>query len=97
MAVNIRKIFKANCGSGAVYLGSALRRRDVHETVAVQFEIIPEGRKFDLDSVIHEGDTPDERLRNAVLKIAGIAKNIRATLAAPDGRNTAPHVERLLS
>lgn len=95
--MNIRKLFKRNCGSGARYLGSELRQRGEHNTVAVTFEIVPEGRRFNLDGVLHEGDTPDEQMERAVVKIAGIAKNIRATLAAPDGGPERPHVERLLS
>lgn len=95
--VNIRKMFKANCGSGARYLGSELRQRGEHNTVLVTFEIVPEGRKFNLDGVLHEGDTADEQLERAVVKIAGIAKNIRATLAAPDGGPGKPVVDRLLS
>lgn len=83
--MNIRRIFKKNCGSGARYLGSELRQRGEHNTVRVRFQIEPEGRTFDLDGVLHEGDTPDEQMERAVVKIAGIAKNIRATLAAPDG------------
>lgn len=95
--MNIRRIFKKNCGSGARYLGSELSQRGEHNTVAVTFEIVPEGRRFNLDGVLHEGDTPDEQMECAVIKIAGIAKNIRATLAAPDGGPGRPHVERLLS
>lgn len=97
MSVNIRKLFKRNCGSGARYLGSELRQRGEHNTVRVRFQIEPEGRTFDLDGVLHDGDTPDEQMERAVIKIAGIAKNIRATLAAPDGGPGRPHVERLLS
>lgn len=96
MSISIRKIFKANCGSGAVYLGSELRQRGEHNTVAVQFELVPEGRKFDLDSVLHDGETADEQMQNAVLKIAAIAKNVRETLAAPDGKSVI-HIDRLLS
>ena len=95
--MNIRRLFKKNCGSGARYLGSQLQQRGEHNTVLVTFEIVPEGRKFNLDGVLHEGDTPDERLERAVLKIAGIAKNIRATLAVPDGGPGKPAVARLLS
>lgn len=99
MAVNIRKLFKRNCGPGAVYLGSHLDFRGEYNTVIVQFEIIPEGRKFQLDGVLHEGDTEDEMVERAVLKIARIAMNIRETLAAPDGGpgKPAPHIGRLLS
>lgn len=97
MAVNVRKIFKRHCGDGARYLGSELRFRGEHNTVVVTFEMVPEGRKFNLDGVLHEGDTPDEQIERAVVKIAGLAKNIRATLAAPDGGPGRPAVERLLS
>lgn len=96
MAVNIRKIFKKNCGPGARYLGSELKQRGEYNTVLVTFEMVPEGRKFNLDGVLHVGDTADEKLENAVLRIAAIAKNIRATMAAPDGAGGV-HVERLLS
>jgi hypothetical protein len=75
VALNIRKIFNANCGKGARYLGSELRDRGEHATVAIQFEMIPEGRKFDLDCVIrYDGD---EGVRRAVMRIAEIASNIR--------------------
>ena len=74
--VNIRKLFKANCGLGARYLGSEMQQRGEHNTISVQFEMIPEGRKFNLDGVIHDGD-PDAELERAVLKIVNIAKNIR--------------------
>lgn len=97
MAVNIRKLFKRHCGSGARYLGSQMQQRGEYNTVLVSFEIVPEGRKFNLDGVLHQGDTPDEQIEAAVVKIAGIAKNIRATLAAPDGGPGKPAVERLLS
>ena len=83
--VNIRRLFKKNCGSGARYITSELVHRGEHNTVKVRFEMIPEGRFFDLDGVLHAGNTPDEQLENAVLRIAAIAKNIRATMAAPDG------------
>ncbi len=96
MAVNIRRIFKANCGSGARYISHELLQRGEHNTVKVRFEMIPERRFFDLDGVLHVGDTPDEQLEAAVLRIAAIAKNIRATLAAPDGAGSLK-VERLLS
>jgi hypothetical protein len=95
-SVNIRKIFKANCGPGARYIGSELKQRGEHNTVLVTFEMVPEGRKFNLDGVLHEGATRDEQIERAVVKIAGIARNIRATMAAPDGAG-AVHVERLLS
>jgi hypothetical protein len=96
MSVNVRQLFKANCGPGAVYLGSEVRQRGDHNTIAIQFEIIPEGRKFDLDGVLHQGDSHDAQLENAVLKIAGIARNIRETLANPDGKSVL-HIDRLLS
>lgn len=85
MAANIKKLFKANCGSGARYISHELLQRGEHNTVKVRFKIVPEGRTFDLDGVLHTGNTADEQLENAVLRIAGIAKNIRATMAAPDG------------
>lgn len=99
MPVNVRKLFKANCGSGAVYLASEFKMRGDYNVVQVSFEIVPEGRKFQLDGVLHEGETDDAMVENAVLKIAGIAKNIRATLAAPDGGSGRPAVaiDRLLS
>lgn len=99
MSVNIRKLFKLHCGPGAVYLGSHFDFRGEHKTVVVAFEIIPEAGKFRLDGVLHEGETDDEITENAVIKIAGIAKNIRETLAAPDGGAGRPAVaiDRLLS
>lgn len=94
--VNIRKIFKANCGSGAKYVGSELQQRGEHNTVMVTFRLIPEDRKFNLDGVLRDGETADEQLENAVLKIAAIARNVRETLANPDGKSVL-HVERQLS
>lgn len=81
--MNIRKLFKANCGPGARYLGHEMRQRGEHNTVAIQFEMVPEGRQFDLDWVVR-GDG-DEGLRVAVLKIAETAQNIREHVK-PDGR-----------
>lgn len=89
--MNIRRLFKSNCGPGARYIGSELKQRGEHNTVLVTFEIVPEGRKFNLDGVLHEGDTRDEQVERAVVKIAGIAKNIRATLAAEDGAGSIVH------
>lgn len=86
MPVNIRKLFKANCGPGAVYLGSELRQRGEHNVVAIQFEMVPEGRKFDMDGVLHEGDSGEAQIENAVLKIADKARRIRDVIAAPDGK-----------
>ena len=94
--VNVRRLFKMHCGRGAVYLSSELRQRGEHNTIAIKFEIVPEGRKFDLDGVLHQGDTDEQQLENAVIKIAGIARNIRATLANPDGKSVL-HIDRLLS
>lgn len=85
--INVRKLFKANCGPGAVYLGSEVRQRGEHNVIAIQFEIVPEGRRFDLDGVLHPSGSDDEQMENAVLRIATIAKNIRQTLAEPDGRS----------
>lgn len=85
MSINVRRLFKENCGLGARYISSELEQRGDHNTVKVRFEMIPEGRFFDLDGVLHVGDTADEQLENAVLRIAGIAKDIRATMAAEDG------------
>ena len=87
MSVNIKKIFKANCGPGARYFGSEMQQRGEHNTVMVTFDLVPEGRRFNLDGVLHEGETPDEQVRAAVLKIAAIARNIRQTLANPDGKS----------
>jgi hypothetical protein len=99
MSVNIRKLFKLHCGPGAVYLSSEFKARGEHNTVVICFKIIPEERAFRLDGVLHEGETDDEMTENAVRKIAGIAKNIRETLAKPDGGpgRPAPLIERLLS
>lgn len=93
---SIRAVFKKNCGDGIRYISSGIDMRGEHHTVKVRFMMWPEGRTFDLDGVLHVGDTPDEQLENAVLRIASIAKNIRATMAAPDGRGEV-HVGRLLS
>lgn len=81
--VNIRRTFKANCGSGARYLGHEMRQRGEHNTVAIQFEMVPEGRRFDLDWVVR--DEGDEGLQLAVLKIAETAKNIREHLKPAPG------------
>lgn len=96
MSVNVRRLFKANCGPGARYRRSEMRMRGEYNTVMIAFEMFPEGRKFELDGVLHVGDTDDEMLTNAVLRIALIAKNIREPLAAPDGANSVK-VERVLS
>jgi hypothetical protein len=81
MPTNVRKVFKAHCGDGAKYLGSEFLDRGDHSTVMIQFEIIPEGRKFGLDGVIH-GDGGDDEIERAVLKIADIAKNVRQHISA---------------
>jgi len=94
MAVNVRKLFKANCGPEASFVGFRLREREQHRTVVVAFK--HDGRTFELDGVIHHGNTPDERLTNAVLRIAAIAKGIEQTLAQPDGTGKLK-VERVLS
>lgn len=73
--INIRALFKANCGPGARYLGSELKQRGEWPTVWINFEIVPEGRKFTLDGVIH--GPADEDLEKAVLRIANIARNVR--------------------
>lgn len=75
MAIDVEQIFRENCGTAAKYLASEMRDRQGFKCLAIQFEMVPEGRKFDLDTVLR-GDG-DEALRAAVLKIADIAKNIR--------------------
>jgi hypothetical protein len=76
----IQRIFKANCGSGARYIWSELSRRGEHDVVVLEFEIVPERRRFKLDGVIHPpGD--DAAVRAAVERIADIAKNVRVHLA----------------
>lgn len=87
MPLNVRKLFKANCGAGAVYLGSEVRQRGEHNVIAIQFEIVPEGRRFDLDGVLHHGENEDQQMENAIIRIAGIARTIRETLAKPDGKS----------
>ena len=82
MPLNIRKIFNANC-AGSKYLGSEIRQRGEHNVVAIQFEMVPEGRKFDLDCVIRADG--DDGLQAAVLRIAEIASNIREHIK-PDPR-----------
>lgn len=72
----VREQFKASCGDGARYHSSEFSGRDGHYTIAVCFEIIPEGRKFHLDGVIHE-PCGDSEIKAAVAKIADIAKNVR--------------------
>lgn len=101
MSINVRKIFRANCGPDAKFI--AFRMRVPREgsagypLVCVGFSVGK--RNFELDGVIHQGDSPDERMTNAVLKIASIAKNAKAITAMPDGGpgKPAPHIERLLS
>ena len=83
MAVNVRKLFKANCGPGVSYIGVRFREREQYRTVVVAFK--RGERTFELDGVIHDGNSPDERLANAVLRIAAIAKGLEQTLAQPDG------------
>lgn len=98
MAVNIRKIFRTNCGPDAKMVGYQLRKpregSNGYPLVCVGFSVGK--RTFELDGVIHQGETPDERMTNAVLKIAAIAKNVTAITAAPDGAG-AVRVDRLLS
>ena len=98
MAVNIRKVFKANCGPDAKMVGYQLRKpregSSGYPLVCVAFSVGK--RTFELDGVIHQGETPDERMTNAVLKIAAIANNVKAITAAPDGRG-AVQVERVVS
>lgn len=98
MAVNIRKIFRANCGPDARFIASQMRKpregSNGYPLVCVGFSIGK--RKFELDGVIHQGGTSDERMTNAVLKIAAIAKNVTAITAAPDGSGSV-NVERVLS
>ena len=70
--LEVCRIFTEHCGPGAKYLHSEPRMRGPHKTIAVVFEMVPEGRKFDLDQVVRDDDIED-----AVIKIAEIAKNIR--------------------
>ncbi len=83
MAVNIRKTFKRACGRDVSFVSSRMDMRGEHRVVVVRFA--RGGKVYDLDGVIHHGNTPDERLRNAVERIAGIASNLRSTLAGHDG------------
>lgn len=98
MSVNIRKLFKRHCGPDAKFI--AFRMRQPREgsagypLICVGFSVGK--RNFELDGVIHHGDTPDARMTNAVLKIAAIAKNVKAITAAPDGSGGVK-VERQLS
>jgi hypothetical protein len=75
MSVNIRRVFKKNCGPGAKFLSYALENRGEHNVVRIRFFIVPEQRTFDLDGVIH-GET-DADLERAVLRIAYIAETVR--------------------
>lgn len=76
MPINIKRTFKRHCGAGAVFVGAMMQNRGEHNTVAIQFDIVPEGRRFALDGVIHE-PCGDDEVKAAVLKIADIAKNVR--------------------
>lgn len=88
MAVNVRKLFKANCGPEARYLGHIFRPRGEYRTIVIAFR--RGKRTFELDGVIHLGATENERLENAIIRIAGIAKNVKAVM---DGRDGAGQVE----
>lgn len=98
MAVNIRKVFRENCGPHARFVAYQMRKpregSSGFPVVCIGFSVGK--RKFELDGVIHHGESPDERLRNAVLKIAAIARNVKAIMAAPDGAGQV-RVERALS
>jgi len=83
MAVNIRKVFKANCGPEARYLGHIFRPRGEYRTVVIAFK--RGKRTFELDGVIHLGATENERIENAVIRIAGIAKGLKQVLDGRDG------------
>lgn len=95
MAIDVRRLFKANCGPDAKYLAHEFKFRGEWNVIEVKFRLRG-GRTFQLDGVLHQGATDDEQAQNAVLKIAGIAKNIRAVLAQPDGSGSIK-VERQLS
>lgn len=95
MAVDVRRIFKTNCGPDAKYLAHEFKLRGEHNVIEVKFRIRG-GRTFQLDGVLHQGETDDEQARNAVLKIAGIAKNIRKVLEQPEGTGSLK-IERQLS
>lgn len=95
MAIDVRRLFKANCGPDAKYLAHKFKLRGEWNVVEVKFRIRG-GRTFQLDGVIHQGETFDEQARNAVLKIAAIAKNIGAVLAQPEGAGSLK-IERQLS
>ena len=83
----VKRVFEANCGDGARFLGSYLTlappmsQNHVPDLVAVQFEMVPEGRQFNLDGVVHKGQHFTAELEKAVIKIADIARDVRKHLA----------------
>jgi hypothetical protein len=81
MSVSVREVFKRHCGPGAMFVYSEMQNRGEHNTVAIQFDIVPEGRRFALDGVIHE-PCGDGEVKAAVLKIADIARNVRQHISA---------------
>lgn len=97
MAVNIRKTFTRHCGPEARFIAYRMRKEREGSggfpTVVIGFSVGK--RKFELDGVIHVGNSPDQRLENAVIKIATIAKNVNQVLTSPDGAG-AVKIERQL-
>ena len=94
MAINIRGVFKTYSGRDIRFLKAATATRGDMPVVIIWFR--RGKRTFQLDGVIHQGATPDDQLRNAVIRIAGIAKNLTAVLEKPDGTGEIK-VERTLS
>lgn len=80
--IDVKGLFEANCGPRARYLAHEKRTRAGFDTIAIQFEIIPEKRQFDFDQVVR--GTSDDDYRLAVMKVAEIAKDIRSHLKPDD-------------
>ena len=83
--VKIRCLFEGNCGSGARYISHSLSERDGYKCLMLRFQMVPEGRLFDLDHVIRE--FTDDGIAQGVLKLAAIARDIRGHIGAVDGHS----------
>jgi len=73
--VRIKAIFKANCGPGARYVSHSIAERDGLKCLLLRFQMVPEGRLFDLDHAFREYN--DDGIERGVLKVAAIARDVR--------------------
>lgn len=76
--IDIRQTFTSHCGDGSKYVSHSGAIRDDCPVISIRFDMVPEGRQFELDGVIHGPARHD--LRNAVVRIATIARDIREHL-----------------